>query len=65
MTNQQFKEYIEYRLDSLRKLKDEPERPENYDEQEKLLTSALKIMTYGTGPARRRFRRDYCRRTGL
>lgn len=65
MTNQQFKEYIEYRLESLRKLKDGPDRPENYDEQEKLLTSALKIMTYGTGPARRRFRRDYCRRMGL
>ena len=65
MTNQQFKEYIEYRLESLRKLKDSPDKPENYDEQEKLLTSALKIMTYGTGPARRRFRRDYQRRTGL
>ena len=65
MTNQKFKEYIEYRLESLRKLKDVPDRPENYDEQEKLLTGALKIMTYGTGPARRRFRRDYERRLGL
>ena len=65
MTNQQFKEYIEYRLESLRKLKDGPDKPENYDEQEKLLTGALKIMTYGTGQARRRFRRDYERRLGL
>lgn len=65
MTNQQFKEYLEYRLESLRKLKDSKDRPENYDEQEKLLTDALKIMTYGTGPARRRFRRDYQRRAGL
>ena len=65
MTNQQFKEYLDYRLESLRKLKDGPDKPENYDEQEKLLTDALKIMTYGTGPARRRFRRDYQRRTGL
>ena len=64
MTNQQFKEYIEYRLESLRKLVGK-DRPENFDEQKKLLTSALKIMTYGTGPARRRFRRDYCRRMGL
>jgi hypothetical protein len=64
MTNQQFKEYIEYRLESLRKLVGY-DRPENFDEQEKLLKSALEIMTYGTGPARRRFRRDYCRRMGL
>jgi len=64
MTNQQFKEYIEYRLESIRKLVGK-DRPENYDEQEKLLTGALNIMTYGTGPARRRFRRDYCRRMGL
>lgn len=65
MTNQQFKEYIEYRLESLRKLKDGPDKPENYDEQESLLTGALKIMTYGAGQARRRFRRDYERRLGL
>ena len=65
MTNQQFKEYIEYRLESLRKLKDGQDRPKNYAEQEKLLTDALKLMTYGTGPARRRFRRDYERRLGL
>lgn len=65
MTNQQFKEYLDNRLESLRKLKDTPDRPENYDEQEKLLTDALKLMTYGKGPARRRFRRDYERRLGL
>lgn len=64
MTNQQFKEYVEYRLECLRKLTGE-DRPENFDEQEKLLTDALRIMTYGTGSARRRFRRDYERRMGL
>lgn len=64
MTNKQFKEYIEYRLESLRKLVGK-DRPENFDEQENLLAGALKIMTYGTGPARRRFRRDYERRLGL
>lgn len=65
MTNLQFKEHIEYRLESLRKLKNGPDKPDNYDEQENLLTGALKIMTYGTGPERRRFRRDYERRLGL
>ncbi len=65
MTNQQFTEYLEYRIDALRKLADGPERPENYTEQEKLLTSALTIMRNSSGPARRRFRRDYERRMGL
>ena len=65
MTNQQFKEYIEYRLESLRKLKDGQDRPENYAEQERMLVSALKIMTHGDGASRRRFRRDYERRLGL
>ena len=64
MTNQQFIEYIEYRLEALRKLVGD-DRPENYEEQEKLLADALQIMTHGTGPARRRFRRDYQRRMGL
>ena len=64
MTNEKFKEYIEYRLESLRKLELQ-DRPENFDQQEKLLVDALKIMTHGTGPARRRFRRDFERRLGL
>ena len=61
--NTQFKEYIENRLEQLRKMAAQ-ERPADFDQQEKMLTSALKIMTHGTGPARRRFRRDYERRTG-
>jgi len=65
MTNQEFTEYLEYRLDALHKMKDAPDRPENYEAQERLLQQALKIMTHGTGPARRRFRRDYQRRIGL
>ena len=64
MTNQQFKEYIEYRLESLRKLVDK-DRPDDFDEQEKLLLSAMEIMNYGTGPGRRRFRRDFEARLGL
>lgn len=65
MTNQKFTEYLDYRLEALRKLKDGPDRPENYEAQEQLLLEARKIMTHGTGPARRRFRRDYERRLGL
>lgn len=64
MTNEKFKEYLEYRLESLRKL-DKTDRPENYAEQERMLVSALKIMTHGDGASRRRFRRDYERRLGL
>lgn len=38
---------------------------ESLKEQKKLLESSIKIMKYGTGPARRRYRRDYERRLGL
>ena len=65
MTNQQFTEYLQNRLDNLRKMKDAPDRPDNYDAQEQLLLQALKIMKYSTGPERRRFRRDYEGRLGL
>lgn len=62
MTNQQFTAHLADKLDALRRL--EPaDRPDNFDVQERMLTSALKIMTHGSGPARRRFRRDYERRT--
>lgn len=64
MTNEKFKEYLEYRLESLRKL-EKTDRPKNYAEQERMLVSALKIMTHGDGASRRRFRRDYERRLGL
>ena len=40
-----------------------PETIDGMKEQLELLSSAIKIMTYGTGPERRRFRRDYERRT--
>lgn len=56
MTNDQFREHLRQKLDALHK--DDPGNME----QVSLLTSALKIMTYGTGPERRRFRRDYERR---
>lgn len=65
MTNQQFTEYLEYRLDALHKMAEAPDRPENYEAQEKLLLQAHNIMTHGTGQARRRFRRDYERRLGM
>ena len=64
MTNQQFKDYLSERLAALRSTP-AAERPADYGAQEKMLASAIKIMTYGTGPARRRFRRDYERRAGL
>lgn len=67
MTNQQFKDYIEQRLKAI---DDELNGSEQLSataiaqlkEQLEMLESARKIMTYGTGPARRRFRRDYERR---
>jgi len=61
MTNQQFTEHISGKLEALNGLAPQ-DRPEDFKDQEELLTSALKIMTYGTGPERRRFRRDYERR---
>ena len=64
MDNQQFTQYIQDKLDNLQALplKD---RPDNFAKQVELLTTAWKIMTHGSGPARRRFKRDYCRRMGL
>ena len=64
MTNTQFKQYLKDKLDALSGLELQV-RPENFATQVDLLKSGLKIMTYGTGPARRRFRRDYERRMGL
>ena len=62
MDNLQFREYLQQKLNELRKLRNTPSCPENYGQQESLLTSALRIMTYSPGPARRRFRRDFERR---
>ena len=67
MNNQQFKDYIEQRRKAI---DDELNGSEQLSataiaqlkEQGKMLESAWKIMTYGTGPERRRFRRDYERR---
>ena len=70
MNNQQFKEDCERKLREVRKSMHGDEQLSIRDlnglkEQEELLTTAIKIMTYGTGPERRRFRRNYERRLGL
>lgn len=64
MTNQQFTEYLERRLAGLKKMV-AADRPKDFEAQVQLLNQAHKIMTHGSGPARRRFRRDYERRMGL
>ena len=61
MTNEQFRDYLQQKKDALYKMVLQ-DRPDNWAEQEQMLTSAIRIMTYGTGPERRRFRRDYERR---
>ena len=67
MNNTQFKEYIEGKLkavnEQIRDLKDPTKQQlDDLKAQQEMLVSAHKIMTYGTGPERRRFRRDYERR---
>lgn len=67
MTNQQFKDYIEQRRTAIKAELNSCEQLSatavaQLKEQGKMLDSAWKIMTYGTGPERRRFRRDYERR---
>ena len=54
MTNQQFIDYLKERIEAVK-----GGNPSDKDQQLEMLTSALKLMTHGTGPARRRFRRDY------
>lgn len=61
MTNEQFRDYLQQKKDALYKMVLQ-DRPDNWAEQEQMLTSAIRIMTYGTGPERRRFRRDFERR---
>lgn len=63
MNNLEFKRHLQTKLDNLLKLKVE-ERPPDFIGQKELLASAIKIMTYGTGPERRKFRRNYERRLG-
>ena len=58
MTNEQFTKHLREKIEAARAI----ENPADRDNQLKMLSSALKIMTYGTGPERRRFRRDYERR---
>lgn len=64
MTNEEFRDYLQSKLQALRSIP-LAERPSDFLIQEALLTSGVKIMTHGTGQARRRFRRDYERRRGL
>ena len=57
MTNQQFTDYIKAKLDVYKQL---PLKDQTANAREiGMLQDALRIMTHGTGPARRRFRRDY------
>ena len=70
MNNTQFKEHIEEKLktvnEQMRSLSEPTKQViDDLKAQRDLLSSALKIMTYGTGQERRRFRRDYERRLGL
>ena len=58
MTNQQFTEHLKGRVEAVEKAFLEDKTEENR-KQLGLLKDALRIMTHGTGPARRRFRRDY------
>lgn len=69
MNNDQFRKYIEDKLKAIEA--DLDSRDDNglsatdvsqLKQHHEMLQSALKIMTYGTGPERRRFRRDYERR---
>ena len=70
MTNQEFLEDCKQKRDSIHnRLRNGEQLPEkelrSLRNQQDLLTSAIKIMTYGTGPERRAFRRNYERRMGL
>lgn len=58
MDNKQFTDYINAKLKAITK-KAKEERPQGWEQQKKMLEDALRIMQYGTGTARRRFRRDY------
>lgn len=67
MNNTQFKEDCERKLKEISKTIHGDEQLSVRDlhslkEQQELLQTAIKIMTYGTGEERRRFRRDYERR---
>ena len=65
MTNQQFVDYIKARRESIEAEMNDTKNGLSASaitllkEQLDMLASAMKIMTYGTGPERRRFRRDY------
>ena len=69
MTNQQFLEDCKQKREVIyKRLHNGEQLPENevrsLREQQELLSSAIKIMTYGTGRERRAFRRNYERRLG-
>lgn len=63
MDNAQFRKYIEGKVKAIQEeMGQEGTTVPQYMELKKLLELAqdgLRIMTYGTGPARRRFRRNY------
>lgn len=67
MNNTQFTEDCKTKLQDVRRALRGGETLSDADrdclrQQEELLQTAIKIMTYGTGQERRRFRRDYERR---
>ena len=67
MNNEQFLKYIEDKRASIEAELNGSEQLTataiaQLKEQGEMLESARKIMTYGTGPERRRFRRDFERR---
>lgn len=67
MNNEQFRKYIEDRVSAIEAELNGSEQLSataiaQLKEQMEMLESARKIMIYGTGPERRRFRRDYERR---
>ena len=63
MTNQQFRKYIDDKVQALKQelgsLETAPDRAKEIKAQLDLIKPGLRIMTYGTGEARRRFRRNY------
>lgn len=70
MTNSEFLQDCKDKREAIRKRLKEDEQLSQRDQEDlkkqvELLTTSIKIMTYGTGAERRRYRRDYERRLGL
>ena len=66
MTNEQFKAYLNRKAnafrDEIRKAKEKGEAVTTMEDALSQLETALRIMNYSSGPAARRFKRDYLRR---